>query len=250
MLSISPIANPKLYGSRFYTTHVPTMPNNLKATLDVYKHQVQSMVKPKRYAHILRVVELTQKIAKANHFSKQDCARAELAALLHDGARDLSAQEMFALCPPSIPMERDNPMALHGQAGAILAEQWGVHDALVLDAIAGHVFGVNPHNHIGMAVYIADISEPARGVNEDIRSLAMDNLYEAYQQAVYTKITYLQSCGKTVHPRTLAAYQALQKQQELLRTQQQAQQPNALTSSLTSSSYRSPSPIPTPSSAY
>lgn len=260
MLSTSPIASPKLYGSRFHTSHVSTIipapsPKPLTApiknplthplmqhcrtTLEAYKKKVESMVTPKRYAHILRVIDLTQTIAKANYFSKQDCARAELAALLHDAARDLSVPEMFRLCPPSIPMERENPMTLHGQAGAVLAEQWGVHDALVLDAIAGHVFCVNPHNHIGMAVYIADISEPARGVNEDIRDLAMDDLYQAYQQAVYSKISYLQSCDKTVHPRTLAAYQALQQQHEL-QTQQAQQRTQIKAIPFGTSPYRSP----------
>lgn len=202
MLNTSFTASPKLYA--LYPT--PTL-----TPLETYQHNVKEMVSARRYAHIVRVMVLSEEIAKANHFNHRDRERTKLAALLHDAARDLSVEAIFQLCPPSCPMERDNPMSLHGQASAVLARQWGVKDTQVLDAIAGHVFGVSPHNHIGMAVYIADISEPARGVNEDIRDLAMHNLNEAYQQAVYAKICYLQSCGKAVHPQTLAAYQAMQQ---------------------------------------
>ena len=62
-----------------------------------------------------------------------------------------------------------------------------------LNAIEGHVFGVPVGNRVGMAVYVADVSEPGRGVNADIRELAMSNLSRAYQQAVDSKVTYLRS---------------------------------------------------------
>lgn len=191
-------------------------PNQLSRTTqptrdyDHYAQRVQKMVTPKRYEHILRVFRLSDEIARSNYFNADEQQATLLAALLHDAARDLSTQEIFALAPAENAMERANPMALHGKAGAVLARRWGVEDARVLDAIAGHVFGVQPRNRIGMAVYIADISEPARGVNEDIRELAMHNLEQAYYQAVSSKINYLHSQGKTVHPRTLAAYQSMQ----------------------------------------
>ena len=56
-------------------------------------------------------------------------------------------------------------------SGWALAASWGVRDEEVLEAIEGHVYGVDPENGIGMALYVADVSEPGRGVNEEIRDL-------------------------------------------------------------------------------
>ena len=106
-------------------------------------------------------------------------------------------------------MERQHPLSVHGRAGAALAAQWGVQDSRILSAIEGHVFGVSQSNRIGMALYIADVSEPGRGVNEDIRNLAMHNLFRAYQRALDSKVRYLNAKGKAVHPNTLEVYKEI-----------------------------------------
>lgn len=109
-----------------------------------------------------------------------------------------------------IPIEEQQPLSLHGRAARVLAESWGVEDSEVLEAIEGHVYGVCPDCWIGMAVYIADVSEPGRGVNADIRELALGgHLMRAYQEAVACKVNYLQSKGIALHPRTLAAHHQL-----------------------------------------
>ena len=90
-----------------------------------------------------------------------------------------------------------------------MAEKWGVTDERVLNAITGHVFGVGLHDRVGMAVYVADVSEPGRGVNADIRELAICKLEMAYRRAVDTKVRYLQSLGKAVHPETLKVYEEI-----------------------------------------
>ncbi len=176
-------------------------------TLETLKAKVQALTRPERFAHILRVAELAQAIAEANGL---DAQRAYLAALLHDAARDLPEDELVRLAPPENDVERSHPLAVHGRAARRLAEEWGVTDAEVLDAIEGHVYGVTPSNRIGMAVYIADVSEPARGVNAEIREMALaGRLEEAYRQAIVSKVTYLREKGVPVHPRTLLAYDAV-----------------------------------------
>lgn len=118
---------------------------------------------------------------------------------------------MLELATPENEIERNHPLALHGRAGRRLAEAWGIEDEEVLEAIEGHVYGVRPDHGIGMALYIADVSEPGRGVNHEIREMALSGrLEEAYQKAVVCKVDYLQKKGITPHPRTWAAYQALQ----------------------------------------
>ncbi|HKI55682.1 MAG TPA: bis(5'-nucleosyl)-tetraphosphatase (symmetrical) YqeK [Trueperaceae bacterium] len=171
--------------------------------------RVEEMVSSERYEHIQRVARLAVAIARANGFPKADAEAACLAAILHDAARDLSAEELFRLAPPENALEERQPLSVHGRAARVIAASWGVDDARVLEAIEGHVFGVGLDNRIGMAVYIADVCEPGRGVNDDIRELAMKDLTRAYEKAVGSKVQYLRSKGKSVHPATLKVYEQI-----------------------------------------
>lgn len=174
-----------------------------------YCERVKKQVCARRFEHIVRVAILTETIAQANGFSEDEVRAASLAAMLHDAARDLSPKELFDLAPPQTELEREHPLSVHGRAGRRLVESWGVTDERVLDAIEGHVFGVSKDNRVGMAVYIADVSEPGRGVNDDIRALAMKNLHWAYKRAVDSKVRYLRAKGKAVHPDTLRVHREL-----------------------------------------
>lgn len=169
--------------------------------------KVQALVRPERLAHILRVAELAREIARNNGLDEE---KAYLAGLLHDAARDLPEAELRRLAPPENPVEEAHPLSLHGRAARVLAREWGVRDEAVLEAVEGHVYGVDPENALGMALYIADISEPGRGVNGEIRALALaGRLSEAYRQAVRNKVEYLTAKGVPVHPKTLAVYHSL-----------------------------------------
>ncbi len=180
-----------------------------RSSLSSYCDRVKQMVSEKRFEHIERVTILAELIARANDFSEDEIRATSLAAILHDSARDLSPERMFELAPPQTELEQKHPLSVHGKAGRVLAQCWGVTDERVLDAIEGHVFGVSHNNKVGMAVYIADVSEPGRGVNNDIRELAMSNLFRAYQRAVDSKVRYLESKGKPVHPNTLRVYKEI-----------------------------------------
>jgi predicted HD superfamily hydrolase involved in NAD metabolism len=167
---------------------------------------VRRMVTAERFAHIERVAALAETIARANRFSAGELRATRLAALLHDVARDLPDERLVALAPPECELEREHPLALHGRAGRRIAQDWGVRDARVLDAIEGHVFGVRGFDRVGMALYVADVSEPGRGVNDEIRALALRDLCEAYRRAIAVKVSYLRRCGKGIHPRTLQVH--------------------------------------------
>ena len=119
-------------------------------------------------------------------------------------------EELRRLAPPENEVEEAHPLALHGRAARALAASWGVRDEEVLEAIEGHVYGVDPENGIGMALYVADVSEPGRGVNEEIRELALaGRLKEAYRLAVRNKVHYLKAKKIPIHPRTLEVYHSL-----------------------------------------
>ncbi len=171
-----------------------------------YWQRVMQQLSQERYEHVLRVLTLADKISQTNNFSPSQQHATAQAAILHDIARELSPKEMFKLVPPQLETERVCPLTLHGKAGRKLAQDWGIKDENVLNAIEGHLFGVSSKDSVGMAVYVADVSEPGRGVNQDISELALRNLERAYQRAVISKVSYLQSRGKMVHPDTLKVY--------------------------------------------
>lgn len=174
-----------------------------------YCRRVRELVTRERFEHIQRVTYVAETIARANRFDPGEVDATCLAALLHDAARDLAPDELFGWTPPQNAVEEQHPLSLHGRAARVMVESWGVHDPRVLDAVEGHVFGVAPGNRVGVAVYIADVCEPGRGVNDDIRTLAMMDLAAAYQRAVASKVEYLRSRGKAVHPATLRVYEQL-----------------------------------------
>jgi predicted HD superfamily hydrolase involved in NAD metabolism len=188
---------------------LPELPESERRGMTTFRALVRSRVSPERFAHIERVVDLALRVGEANRFTSEDLTRVELAAPLHDAARDLDDAELLRLAPPENTVESDHPLSVHGRAGRRLAEQWGVTDETVLEAIEGHVFGVPLTNKVGAAVYVADVCEPGRGVNQDLRELALTDLAAAYRRAVAVKVDYLRRSGKDVHPATLAAYESL-----------------------------------------
>ncbi len=158
----------------------------------------------------MRVAELAREIARAGGFDPQ---QAYWAGVLHDVARDLPDSELLRLAPPECQIDSAHPLALHGRAGRTLLEHWGLGrsqaERVILEAVEDHTTGPRTGNGISACVYIADVSEPGRGVNADIRELALHDLSAALRQAIVSKVTYLQGRGIEVHPRTLSTYRSL-----------------------------------------
>ena len=113
-------------------------------------------------AHIDRVVELADRIARAHGL---DVARARLMAQAHDlvravdGAELLRRAEAYGLAID--PVERDEPVILHGPVGAIeLRERLGVTDAGVLFAVHWHTTGHPDYDAESWAMFLADKVDP------------------------------------------------------------------------------------------
>lgn len=171
-----------------------------------WAERVRPLVKPERFAHIERVACLARDIALANGL---DADKAYLAGILHDVARDMGDAELLRLAPPESEADVQHPLSLHGRAARTVLERWGVTDSDVLDAVEEHTTGPRNGKPLSICVYVADVSEPGRGVNDHIRELAFSDLERAYREALCCKVQYLQSKGKSVHPRTMAAYEHL-----------------------------------------
>ena len=188
-------------------TNLPLAP--LTPDLGHWEARVQLLVKPKRYAHVQRVALLAQQIAQANTLTDRQIEQAYAAGILHDIARDLPDTELLRLAPPECDIDAKHPLALHGRAARTLLERWGYTDPVVLDAVEDHTTGPRGHSPVSACVYIDDVSEPGRGVNDDIRELALRDLNAALNRAIVSKVTYLQGRGIQVHPRTMQCYDAL-----------------------------------------
>lgn len=172
-----------------------------------WQARVRLMVKARRFDHVVRVATLAREIAAANRL---DADRAYLAGILHDIARDLPDCELLRLAPPEVPIDAEHPLALHGRAARALLERWGYRDPVVLEAVEDHTTGPRSGSPVAACVYVADVSEPGRGVNQNVRELAMVDLEGALALAISSKVHYLQARGIPVHPRTLDAYRGLQ----------------------------------------
>ncbi len=173
-----------------------------------WAERVRPLVKQERFAHIERVACLARDIALANGL---DADKAYLAGILHDVARDMGDAELLRLAPPESEADVQHPLSLHGRAARTVLERWGVTDTDILDAVEEHTTGPRDGKPLSVCVYVADVSEPGRGVNDHIRELAFFDLDRAYREALCCKVQYLQSKGKTVHPRTMAAFEHLQR---------------------------------------
>ncbi|ADY25307.1 metal dependent phosphohydrolase [Deinococcus proteolyticus MRP] len=171
--------------------------------------EVQARVNPTRWEHVKRVALLAAQIAYA---AGLDTRRAYAAGILHDLARDFGGEELLQLAPPECDLDERWPLAVHGRAARRALEALGFTDPVVLDAVEDHVTGPRPGHAVSACVYIADVSEPGRGVNSDIRELALQAPGAALAQAIGSKVRYLSGRGTEVHPRTLALYRWLEQE--------------------------------------
>ncbi|MBM4414720.1 MAG: HD domain-containing protein [Chloroflexi bacterium] len=113
-------------------------------------------------AHIDRVVALAGPLAQRHGL---DVARTLLAAQAHDLLRALPGAALLARAEaaglPIDPVERAEPMLLHGPLGAheLVAREW-VTDAVVLEAVRWHTTGHPDYAPEAWAVFVADKVDP------------------------------------------------------------------------------------------
>lgn len=130
---------------------------------------LQEKIKPymseRRYQHTLRVLETITKIAIGNNFSDQDILRCQIAAFLHDIAKQYSDAQLKTILTDEEIKQFPTSHCAHGLAGKRLARaDFNIFDELILDAIENHVIfkDVNSKNKIAKALFCADKLEPAR----------------------------------------------------------------------------------------
>ena len=164
-------------------------------------------LKPHRIEHCRSVAKLSRELA-----AKLGCDpwKAELAGLLHDCAREIPREQMLSLAPQygiSVGMEEQSePLLLHGPlAAAATAENFGIADKEILEAITFHTVGDVKMGTLAKIVFFADKTEPLRSYDgcDDLRELGFTDFDRAFALAVKGEADYCREQGYPIHPSTL-----------------------------------------------
>ena len=173
------------------------------------KALVKSRLSDKRYRHTINVKKMA--VALAERWGA-DPEKAELAALLHDSAKELPKAELLQIFADNAIIannaaQRPAPI-WHGLAAAILCQtQWGVTDPEILSAIRCHTTGKPGMSKLDKILYLADMTSAERdypGV-EALRKLECEDLDRAICEALEQSIRFVREGGKPVDPESQAA---------------------------------------------
>lgn len=173
-------------------------------------------MKPSRRRHTEGVVKTARILAE--RFGA-DPDRAVTAAWFHDLVRNLPPEELngyvrrFRLDPRYL----DQPNLSHGRiAAALMAEEYGITDPGILNAVANHTTGRAGMDTLEKVVFLADVIEPGRShpTVDETRALAETDLDAACIHAMDRTLEYVRDQGITPDPDTIAARNDLAKKQE------------------------------------
>ncbi|HEX7057775.1 MAG TPA: bis(5'-nucleosyl)-tetraphosphatase (symmetrical) YqeK [Bacilli bacterium] len=175
-------------------------------------HAVQKRLAESRWKHTLGVAETAVRLA--NRYGG-DAGKADLAALLHDVAKNwpVAEQERVLREHGASPDLFDYDKELwHAPVGALVAKRdFAVYDEEILNAIRWHTSGREGMSQLDKIICLADYIEPGRsypGVDR-IRELAEHSLEEALVAGFDGTIRFLLEKGKKIYPLTVAARNSL-----------------------------------------
>jgi len=159
---------------------------------------------PKRFAHTMGVVTTAEKLAA--HYN-QGIEKARTAALLHDVAKEYSADKERALCR-LLGIQLDSVLdanidLTHSLLGAQLAKRdFHVTDPEILQAIRYHTTGRCGMNMLDKIIMLADYIEPYRGnwgPIKEMRRLALTSINQALILGTEYTLKKDKQAGNPIH---------------------------------------------------
>ena len=165
--------------------------------------------------HIDRVVKIADRLARRHYL---DVARARLMAQGHDLVRAVEPAELLRRAEarglPIDPVERDEPVILHGPIGALeLAERFDVTHEGVRFAIWWHTTGHPDYPPEAWAMFIADKVDPRKVKRwpalAEVRDLAKSSLEDAALHYLDLRAAEAAERRWTVHPMATLTRNAL-----------------------------------------
>ena len=189
-----------------------TLPPLWPDTYDRIIDALHDRLKPKRFVHVLGVLETAVSLA---HSHGIDPERVAWTALMHDhckGGEEASLKQMAEDLGEAVPDEDvDYPGIWHAWAAAgLAAREYGVTDEEILEAIRHHSTGHPAMSNVAKVLFLADHLEPTRGFpSDELLRTAHKNLDEAVIAVLQAKISHLRDRGQNVHPRAVQTLAAL-----------------------------------------
>ena len=170
--------------------------------LEEIRDYLKDNLKPSRYGHTLGVVNTAIKLAE---IYGEDKNKAEIAALCHDVAKNMSNDELRKIIDNEniiLSIDEENTQELwHSIVAPVIARKvFEIEDKEILDAMRWHTTGKEDMTNLEKIIYLADLIEPSRmfeGVDE-IRGLAYKNLDSAMLKALTHTTIYLLTKGCAV----------------------------------------------------
>ena len=179
-------------------------------TTEQMKEKLSTLLTDHRYTHSLGVVETAVKMAQ---IFGADVKKAEIAALLHDCAKQIPHNTQLELCKNfSIPLDevKEKELGLlHAELGAYMAEHdFSIADTEILDAIRYHTLGRADMTLLEKILYLSDIIEPNRkdfeGLSE-LRRLCFEDIDRALLFGFGVTIAHTNRRGHILHNQTIEA---------------------------------------------
>ena len=169
---------------------------------------IRMNLKESRLQHTYRVAETAVAMARREG---ADVRKAEIAALLHDCARNLPPEKLNSLVEElGLPDRyRNNVNLSHSKVGAAFAGRlFNIDDREILDAISYHTTGRCRMTTLEKIVFLADAIEPGRdypGV-EAIRDAAEESLDRGCLKSLEGTIEFLKAADKFIDNDTIDAF--------------------------------------------
>jgi predicted HD superfamily hydrolase involved in NAD metabolism len=171
------------------------------------KKDLHNLLRPSRFEHTLGV-EYTACCLAMRYGA--DIKKADMAGLLHDCAKHLSASKKLEYADyyglSVSEYERKNPELLHAKLGAYIArDRYGIDDPEILSAITWHTTGRPDMTLLDKIIFIADYIEPGRFKAEnldEIRALAFKDLDCCLLKILSDTVSYLSTRNIVTDPMT------------------------------------------------
>ena len=176
----------------------------------IYKirEQLKDGLSEKRYQHTLGV-EYTAACLAMRYGA--DIAKAELAGLLHDCAKEYSEEQLRAMCKDY----QGSDKTLHAVCAPIVARnKYGIEDTEILSSIRWHTTGKANMALLDKIIFVADFIEPCRKmitILPEIRRIAFEDLTYAVFRISEETIPYLKMMDYPMDNNTVECYEWLKE---------------------------------------
>lgn len=164
-------------------------------SIEEMKSYLKENLMESRYKHTLGVVETAISLAEINNVDK---AKAEIAALAHDIAKNKTIYELKELIDKNNIVlsydEEKNQELWHSMVGPILAKEiFKIDDEEILSAIRWHTTGKENMSTLDKVIYMADMIEPNRNFPkvDELRRETFNNLDKGFLKGLNHTIDYL-----------------------------------------------------------